>query len=302
MKRAVRRAATLAGLVVLVTCFAAITGAAATTQASAFDRGRLFRIDRTGVAPSYVYGTLHSNDPRVVSLPPAVTAALASARSVAFETLLLEGDIATFVASAQYEDGRRLTDHVDAATFARIRTALGATGPDAATLERTKPWAVLLMLAQARDSGTASLDGVLQAEARARRLAVLGLELPDEQVASLDAIPLASQFALMRWALDTQDQRHAELEATTRAWLAGDLARLRQLSLEPGQRDAELAMHLRALMKHLITDRNIVMAHRLHLPLARGRVFVAVGALHLQGRDGLLALIRSQGYRVTRVL
>ena len=208
---------------------------------------------------------------------------------MAFETLLLDGDIATFVASAQYEDGRRLTDHVDAATFARIRTALGATGPDAATLERAKPWAVLLMLAQARDSGTASLDGVLQAEARARRLAVLGLELPDEQVASLDAIPLASQLALMRWALDTQEQRHAELEATTRAWLAGDLARLRQLSLEPGQRDAELAMHLRALLKHLITDRNIVMAHRLHLPLARGRVFVAVGALHLQGRDGLLA-------------
>jgi uncharacterized protein YbaP (TraB family) len=44
------------------------------------------------------------------------------------------------------------------------------------------------------------------------------------------------------------------------------------------------------------------MAHRLHLPLARGRVFVAVGALHLHGRDGLLALIRRQGYRVTRVL
>jgi uncharacterized protein YbaP (TraB family) len=44
------------------------------------------------------------------------------------------------------------------------------------------------------------------------------------------------------------------------------------------------------------------MAHRLHLPLLRGRVFVAVGALHLHGRDGLLALIRRQGYRVSRVL
>jgi uncharacterized protein len=231
-----------------------------------------------------------------------VTAALAASRSVAFEPLLLERDVASFFAFAQYDDGRRLTDHVDAATLARIRAVLGPAAPAAAVLERAKPWAVLLMLAQARGSGTATLDGVLQAEARARGLAVIGLELPDEQVASLDAIPLASQLALMRWALDTQQARQAELEATTRAWLAGDLAGLRRLALQTEQRDSELASHLRALMRHLITDRNIVLAHRLHLPLARGRVFVAVGALHLQGRDGLLALIRNQGYRVTRVL
>ena len=269
---------------------------------AAFDQGRLFRVDRAGVPPSYVYGTLHSNDARVVQLPPAVDAALAASRSMALETLLLEGDVATFFASAQYDDGRRLTDHVDAATFARIQSALGARGPDAAALERAKPWAVLLMLAQPRDSGAASLDGVLQAEARARRLALVALELPDEQVASLDAVPLASQLALMRWALDTQDERGAELEATTRAWLAGDLAGLWRLALEPGRRDAALAVHLRTLLKHLITDRNLLLAHRLHLPLARGRVFVAVGALHLHGRDGLLALIRRQGYRITRVL
>ena len=275
-------------------------GAAA--AAGTFDRGRLFRIDRDGVPPSYVYGTLHSNDPRVVALPETVVAALAASRSAAFETLLLEGDVATFLAAARYEDGRRLTDHVDAETFEKVRSALGGAAPDPAELVRTKPWAVLLMLAQTRDSGSASLDGVLLAEAKARRLSVLSLELPDEQVASLDAIPLASQLALMRWALDTQRTRQAELEAATRAWLAGDLAGLRHLSLQPGRRDRALAMHLRQLVKHVITDRNILMAHRLHLPLARGRVFVAVGALHLQGRDGLLALIRKQGYGITRVL
>lgn len=193
-------------------------------------------------------------------------------------------------------------DHIDAATLVRVRAALGPEAPAAAALDRTKPWAVLLMLAQSRERSSASLDGVLQAEARARGFRMLALELPEEQVASLDAIPIASQLALLRWALDTQAARSAELEATTQAWLAGDLVGLWRLALEPAGRDRALMPHFRALLQHLVTDRNLLMAHRLHLPLTHGRVFVAVGALHLYGSRGLLALIARQGYRVTRVM
>jgi uncharacterized protein YbaP (TraB family) len=267
-----------------------------------FDRGRLFRIERAGTPASYVYGTLHSNDARVATLPPAVTAALDASRSAAFETLLLDADVDAFLAAARYDDGRRLVDEVGPATLARIREALGADAPDTAVLAATKPWAVLLMLAQPRRDGPVALDELLKIEARSRRLAVFGLELPDEQVASLDAVPLPSQLALVEWALATRERRSADLEAATRAWLAGDLAKLRALADAPAASDRALAPHFAALTKHLITDRNVLMAHRLHLPLARGRVFVAVGALHLQGRDGLLALIAKQGYRVTRVL
>ncbi|MBK7472549.1 MAG: TraB/GumN family protein [Betaproteobacteria bacterium] len=51
----------------------------------------------------------------------------------------------------------------------------------------------------------------------------------------------------------------------------------------------------------MILDRTALMHHRLFLALRSGRVFVAVGALHLYGEQGLLALLREDGYRLTRV-
>ena len=127
-----RRGARCVAAVATVTLGLACTALAepAAQPTGAFDRGRLFRIDRQGLAPSYVYGTLHSNDPRVVALPPAVGVRAGASRAAAFESLLLEADVATFLAAARYDDGRRLADHVDAATLERDpRNARAATAP-----------------------------------------------------------------------------------------------------------------------------------------------------------------------------
>lgn len=267
-----------------------------------FTQGRLFRIDRPGAPSSFVLGTMHSNDPRVTAVPGAVLAALARCKTAAFEALIGEGDAAAFVAAAQDDTGGGVGDDIDAATLARISASLGGEAPDLATLARAKPWALLLMLAQPRQSGPAALDSLLKFEAQSRKLTLIGLELPEEQTASLDAIPRKSQLALLRWALESESSRAEELEATTLAWLQGDLASLRRLALAPRASDAKLRPHFESLFKHLIVDRNVLMAHRLHVPLMRGGVFVAVGALHLEGNQGLLALIRQQGYRIVRLM
>ena len=48
-------------------------------------RSLLWRVERKGLAPSYLFGTIHSTDPRVTKLPPAVQAAFNSANTVALE-------------------------------------------------------------------------------------------------------------------------------------------------------------------------------------------------------------------------
>ena len=276
--------------------------AASAAPVAPFAQGLLFRIDAPGRPPSWVYGTLHSSDARVVAIPSVVAAAMAGCRRLAPEMLLAPGDLPEFVAGAQLEDGHKLADYFDAPTRERIRRTLGTDAPPGATLEGLKPWAVLLLLARpgAGTRGT-TLDEVLVDEARRLRLKVIGLELPDEQVAALDTIPIASQVALVRWTLDRHDQLAADHEKAVAAWLERDLAALAALARAPGVADPAMAPHFAQLIKHIVVNRSVLMAHRLFLPLREGRVFVAVGALHLYGSQGLLALIEAQGYRITRV-
>ena len=288
--------------VLAVALVAAAPAAAADERREPFARGLLFRLDKPGVPSSFVFGTMHSGDPRVAALPAVVLEAFSAARTFALESHLVGGEIDRFYAAAQFDDGRQLTDYFDPAGVAAIRAALGAGAPPADVLARLKPWAVLLKLAeQPIAGGGLTLDEKLLDEARRRRLAIVGLELPDEQVAAFDAIPIATQVALVRFALAHRDALLRDHDAALQAWLDRDLAGLAALSLAPGRRHPEIAPHYAELTRHLIENRSVQMAHRLFLPLRAGRVFVAVGALHLHGERGLLALLRDQGYRVRTV-
>lgn len=269
-----------------------------------FSHGVLFRLDRAGADTSWVFGTIHSTDRRALALPPAVARAFARARTFAPEIELSDVDAADFFAMAHFDDERRLSDFFDADSIAAIRRALGGDAPADATFARLKPWAVLLKLAQAPVDATAAgttLDASLLIAARARRMSILGLELPAEQASALDSIPLASQVALVRYLLERRDALARDNAAALDAWLDRDLARLTALSDARSRADPAIAPHFAALRRHVIDDRSVLMAHRLFLPLRHGGVFVAVGALHLYGAHGLLALLRDQGYRIRRL-
>jgi uncharacterized protein YbaP (TraB family) len=71
--------------------------------------------------------------------------------------------------------------------------------------------------------------------------------------------------------------------------------------LRAAERYPEVAEHYRILFRRVVENRSIVMAHRLFTPLREGGAFVAVGANHLYGESGMLALIEKRDYRVERV-
>ncbi|MET0681028.1 MAG: TraB/GumN family protein [Burkholderiales bacterium] len=284
-------------------CAAAIVLASAPLAAHTpppFTEGLLWRISKIGVPDSFAFGTIHIADPRIGIAKP-VEDALVRSRTLALELGNGIADEQVFELE-QFRDGRRLQSLIGDEAFKQVRVELAAQDVPLRVIERMKPWAAMIKVARApARGGVTSLDQQLLAAARARGMRIEPLEWVEEQIAAFDAVPLESQVALLKHALTDREALEAGVEGTIRAWLRGDLARLARLNAGSHDRFSEMGRHYLLLTKHLVHDRNVLMHHRLAMPLRGGRVFIAVGALHLHGEKGLLALIARDGYRVTRL-
>ena len=284
----------------LIVAAALLTTGSAVAADPPKDIGHLWQITRTGIPDSYVFGTIHVADPRVAALPAPVRGALAKSRTLAVEMVPEWADSGV----AELEllgPGESLAQMLRPDVYARLRTELAAQGQPAAVIDRLKPWAAMMKLGR-KVTGAATgsnLDTQLLQAARDLRLKILPLEMIEEQISAFDSIPLASQVALLEHVLLHRDALAATVEPTIVAWQRGDFRALGPIAGVAYDPYPGMGEHRVQLMKNIIDNRTVLMHHRLASPLREGRVFVAVGAMHLPGQRGLLALLRAEGCVVT---
>jgi uncharacterized protein YbaP (TraB family) len=284
----------------------AVADAAPNTQAL------LWRIERDGRPPSYLFGTIHSTDPRVTKLSPAVTAAFESADTVALEIVYTSPDTMAVLtkeitARGVYQGGNGLNDILSPAELATLRTALASSGVPGEVAHMFRPWFAGLSLAfppceRARTAaGLDALDPKLEKDALARGKRVVGLETLAGQIAALANIDDRVQVALLKSTIATIELQADQFEVLHRQYLGRDLAATVPFAKYlVAQRGFDPAV-LDDFANEIATKRNFVMRDAALPLLEAGKVFIAVGALHLFGKDGLVELIRRAGYRVTAV-
>jgi uncharacterized protein YbaP (TraB family) len=266
-----------------------------------YGRGLLWRIDKQGVAPSHVYGTIHVGDPRIATLPGEVSAAFDGARALMLEFVPDPYARERFLEAAMYLDGRTLEREIGAADFERALAQLAPIGLAREFVNKLKPWGVLLNLRNPGGADGSPLDARLLELARERRMPLSQIEGVEEQIFTFDEFPMESQVALLRHSLDYKEELVALAEHTLQAYLERDVGRIWRLREDFVARHPGIARHQAVLTKRVVLDRNVVMAFRMQRELRRGRAFVALGALHLYGDKGVLSLLEEDGYRAERV-
>jgi hypothetical protein len=295
-----RFAAILGGLLL----FVALLPPAAAKELRVHGQGRLFKVAATGIAPSYVFGTMHATDPEVLRLPTPIARAFGDSTRLVLELVFTPEVEARLSESMLLSDGRRLSEIVGAELFSKLLRRAALYGIPAEHANRFRPWAAALIFSipleemDRKASGTIMLDRALQQSADSRGVPVYGLETLEEQVAAFSDMTERDQIESLRLAIALNPELAALFAEMKTAYLAGDLDKLHAMSVTmfSGSDPALGAL----FEKRFINLRNERMANRLSLHVKRGGSFVAVGALHLSGDSGILRLMEKRGYTVTK--
>jgi uncharacterized protein YbaP (TraB family) len=262
-------------------------------------KGVLFLVERDGLAPSYIFGTIHSEDKRVLQLPSAVRKAFDAAETVALEMTMDEENLMAASLAMIYMDGRDLPGVIGKKRYRRVVAAMADRKVPEDMLRHYKAWSVATLLSMPPAETGMFLDMVLYTNAISSKKRVVGLESVAEQISVFDDLSDSLQIALLDDALNNLELIPVMLNQLMDAYLARDMAALVKTSeefMQQGDPKVEAIFQQR-----LVADRNKIMVERLQPLLQKGRVFVAVGALHLPGNNGILQLLENMDYRVTAV-
>ncbi|HIC79622.1 MAG TPA: TraB/GumN family protein [Kiloniellaceae bacterium] len=274
-----------------------------------FGEGRIWKVEGDGIAPSYVFGTYHISDPRVMEITEAVENAFQSSQIAAFE-YDYGPDAEEFEVDLEMiklPEGTTTRSLVGNDTFGKLQFILRSR--DRVPRNDIKPWIFWDSLGgpraglytnddeSVRDAPV--LDDWLQTRARDEGKKVVGLETQEEGFLKYDSIPMEMQVRLLTATVEHYHSRRGGAP-TVQYYLDGDLAMLEAFWQEGlSWYDPDVA---EMLDFRISINRNHIMVERMQPLMREGPTFVAVGAGHLSGEEGILRLLEQQGYRVTRVL
>ena len=277
----------------------------ALAEAMPYADGVLWRVETTEGLPNYVFGTLHSSDERITSLPAPVSEAFAETETLAIEVVLDNAAILKVGRAMMLPSDRRLDALLTSKQVTQLEDVAAHYHMPFAMVTRFKPWAAMIVFSlppaeQLRTAaGKKPLDESLRLQAEAAGRPVVGLETVDEQIETLDGMVEADQMLLLNATLEQAGEIERMFAALREAYLARDLVAVYDL-LNAAKVDDDTGA-VERFEQRLVIDRNRRMVERMGKVLQQGNAFVAVGALHLPGAQGILQLLADRGYRVTRV-
>jgi len=259
-------------------------------------RGLLFEVQAEGGGSCWLFGTIHSEDPRVLDLPESVRSAFEGAAVVVLEVVPDAQAILASMVTMVYTDGRGLESILGPALYREAVDAVAGLGMSEAAIRDFKPWALVTMLSVPPGATGEFLDLRLHRLAVEAGKSVRGLETIAEQLAVFEDLSEADQVALLRETLAVLSELPAVYERLLAAYLARDLPGLQGLSEEYLQGgDPDLAERFRTAA---VDVRNARMAERVAPLIESGDCFVAVGALHLPGAGGILQRLAGRGFTI----
>lgn len=279
-------------------------------------QGLLWQISKPGQKSSWLYGTMHLTDPRIVNLSGSVGDAIDSSDVVVIETLdLLDPQKASAAMLmnpdlTMFSGGKTLASELSPEDKELVEVELNERGISFNLVSGMKPW-MIMSLVGASDcetertaKGVRILDFQIVDRAKAGDKELKGLETIVEQLSAMASLPIDFQVKGLIETLRLGDLTTDIIETMIQLYLSEEISLITPAmqaiatKYDAADTDEDGFGEFEA---KIVLARNYIMAERSLPILEKGNAFIAVGALHLPGEEGVIELLREHGYEITRV-
>lgn len=300
-KSSLRKRMAFSAIAVLAAAAAVIT---AGLLKPAEDRHFLWRVTSPEGRPAYILGSIHLADRELYPLSPAIEQAFTEAAALVVElnTDEMSGAVidSFIMEHGLSSDQAPLPQRLSAET----RAALEKSGFYSWEMSRFQPWlAALTIQAEVLERhgfiSRYGLDRHFIAQARQRRMKVVELESPEEQLGLLAGMSAEEADLFLRATVLELEELPKTMRAFLQSWRQGDVDAFSRIFFQEYDTYPELL----PLLDKIIFQRNQKMAVRIAelVPQNSGILYVVIGGGHLVGRGSVLDLLTDRGFKVEQV-
>lgn len=263
------------------------------------EKSLLWEISGNGLKEkSYLYGTFHLLCPEDLVFNKKVTEKLEASKALYLELDFSNPQIGVEMQMGMMmADGHTIREYTDSATFARMGDSLKAkVGMPIEMVNSIKPMMLASMLypsALGCNPGSPELELMKLADAKGSKIA--GLETVADQMKIFDEIPYKLQVKMLEEYLLSKDAMKNETEQMLGIYRKGDVKAMHDFMEEDKS-------GLGGFMDLMLYNRNRNWVETIKVQSAKEASFYAVGAGHLGGEQGVIALLRKAGYTVKAIM
>ena len=267
------------------------------------EKNMLWSISKGGTTVGPLVGSIHFMKSDVYPLPPAYDESFQAS-----DVLVMETNLDSAQAKAQglirqlgmYAGSKTLKSELADSTYAVLQTRADTLELNLARMQRLEPWVISIIvpatqMKKAGYSGASGIDRHFFQKAKQAGKDRVALETPAEQFRFFDQFSPDRQEAYLYYSLREANRNVEMIDDMAAAWERGDTE-----TLETFVQD-EMQTNFPALYQTLIVERNRNWLPQLTDMLAGDeQPLIVVGAGHVVGDDGLVRMLRNNGYTVER--
>lgn len=251
----------------------------------------------------YIAGSMHLLRRERPMLPAGIRAAYAEAESLVMELDTDEVDdtlmARQMLRAATFDDRRTLREVIGDERWSMLQPVLANAQVPESFAMRLEPWGVAIVLttleyARLGFDPAIGVEKQLLERAIADRKPIAGLETPQFQIGLFDSLPMTVQLQLLEMTLEDIVEMPQTVDELYAAWRNGDVQELDTLLLEG-------YASMPKLYDDVVRRRNEDWLPKIKALLDdQGDTLVIVGALHLVGKGGLIAMLEREGLQPQR--